>query len=135
MNPRLQVMLDSREIEAAPAGDNEVRGMWGKAARSLHSSSAAESCWNSRAPPSRAPPDRSPSPTPRMNDMSDRIGPETRRARKVASVTATSTAPSDATSAVAMLRRAEPRKSDCGAIAPTTHTRSPCTRNAVTRAK
>ena len=41
MNPRLQVMLDSRQIEAEPAADNEVQGMWGKAARSLHSSSAA----------------------------------------------------------------------------------------------
>jgi hypothetical protein len=38
MNPRLQVMLDSRQIEAAAAGDDEVRGMWSKAVRSLHSS-------------------------------------------------------------------------------------------------
>jgi hypothetical protein len=38
MNPRLQVMLDSREIEAAPAEDEEVLGMWAKASRSLHSS-------------------------------------------------------------------------------------------------
>lgn len=41
MNPRLQMMLDSRQIEAEPASDDEVQGMWGKAARSLHSSSAA----------------------------------------------------------------------------------------------
>lgn len=40
MNPRIQVMLDSRQIEAVPAGDPEVQGMWSKAARSLQSSSA-----------------------------------------------------------------------------------------------
>lgn len=41
MNPRIQVMLDSRQIEAAPARDEEVRGMWSKAARTLQSSAAA----------------------------------------------------------------------------------------------
>lgn len=38
MNPRLQVMLDSRQIEAAAAEDGEVQGMWMKAIRSLRSS-------------------------------------------------------------------------------------------------
>ncbi len=41
MNPRIQVMLDSRQIEAEQANDDEVRAMWGKAARSLQSSSIA----------------------------------------------------------------------------------------------
>ena len=41
MNPRLQVMLDSRQIEALPAGDEEVQGMWAKAVRSLRSSGVA----------------------------------------------------------------------------------------------
>jgi hypothetical protein len=41
MNPRIQVMLDSRQIDAVPADDAEVRGMWGKAARSLQSSAIA----------------------------------------------------------------------------------------------
>lgn len=41
MNPRLQVMLDSRQIEAIPAEDEEVQGMWAKAARSLRSSGVA----------------------------------------------------------------------------------------------
>ncbi|HLM68675.1 MAG TPA: hypothetical protein VK358_14145 [Longimicrobium sp.] len=41
MNPRLQVMLDSRQIETVPAEDEEVLGMWAKAARSLHSSGVA----------------------------------------------------------------------------------------------
>jgi hypothetical protein len=38
MNPRLQVMIDSRHIDAAPADDAEVQGMWRKAERSLQSS-------------------------------------------------------------------------------------------------
>ncbi|HEU0013541.1 MAG TPA: hypothetical protein VFQ45_07640 [Longimicrobium sp.] len=38
MNARVQVMLDSRQIEALPADDDEVAGMWGKAFRSLRSS-------------------------------------------------------------------------------------------------
>jgi hypothetical protein len=38
MNPRLQVMLDSRQIEQTSAEDDEVLGMWAKAVRSLHSS-------------------------------------------------------------------------------------------------
>lgn len=42
MNPRIQVMLDSRQIEARPAEDDEVAGMWGKASRSLRSSRIAE---------------------------------------------------------------------------------------------
>lgn len=42
MNPRLQVMIESRHIETAPAKDEEVLGMWGKAVRSLRSSAFAE---------------------------------------------------------------------------------------------
>ncbi len=41
MNPRLQVMLDSGQLEPMLAGDEEVGGMWAKAIRSLHSSGAA----------------------------------------------------------------------------------------------
>lgn len=41
MNPRLQVMLDSRQIAAEPATDAEVQGMWAKAVRSFHSSGVA----------------------------------------------------------------------------------------------
>lgn len=41
MNPRLQVMLDSRQIEAVPAEDEEVQGMWAKAVRSLRSAGVA----------------------------------------------------------------------------------------------
>jgi hypothetical protein len=42
MNARIQVMLDSRQIEAHPAGDAEVVGMWSKALRSLQSSRILE---------------------------------------------------------------------------------------------
>lgn len=38
MNPRIQVMLDSRQIEPLAADDQEVVGMWSKAARTLRSS-------------------------------------------------------------------------------------------------
>jgi hypothetical protein len=41
MNPRIQVMLDSRQIEAVPADDPEVQGMWRKAVRSVASSGVA----------------------------------------------------------------------------------------------
>lgn len=41
MNPRLQVMIDSRQLEAVPAEDEEVLGMWGKAVRSHQSSGVA----------------------------------------------------------------------------------------------
>jgi hypothetical protein len=37
MNARLQVMLESRQIEAQPAADAEVAAMWGKAVRTLRS--------------------------------------------------------------------------------------------------
>lgn len=35
MNPRIQVMLDSRQLEAQPAEDAEVAGMSAKAVRTL----------------------------------------------------------------------------------------------------
>ena len=38
MNARIQVMLESRQIEEVAAKDDEVRGMWAKAMRSLQSS-------------------------------------------------------------------------------------------------
>lgn len=38
MNPRLQVMLDSRQIEEAPSADAELIGMWDKALRTFRSS-------------------------------------------------------------------------------------------------
>jgi hypothetical protein len=38
VNPRIQVMLDSRQIEERRAEDAEVAGMWEKAVRSLRSS-------------------------------------------------------------------------------------------------
>lgn len=38
MNFRIQVMLDSRQLEAQPAEDTEVGGMWAKAVRTLRSS-------------------------------------------------------------------------------------------------
>jgi hypothetical protein len=38
MNPRIQVMLDSRQLEAQPAEDAEIAGMWTKAVRTLRSS-------------------------------------------------------------------------------------------------
>jgi hypothetical protein len=38
MNPRLQLMLESRQLDALPASDDEIQGMWSKAARSLRSS-------------------------------------------------------------------------------------------------
>lgn len=39
MNPRLQIMLDSQEIEALAAPDEEVLGMWSKAVRTARSAS------------------------------------------------------------------------------------------------
>jgi hypothetical protein len=41
MNARLQVMLESRQLEALAAPDAEVLGMWAKAVRSFHSSTLA----------------------------------------------------------------------------------------------
>ncbi|HEU0079718.1 MAG TPA: hypothetical protein VFQ76_18815 [Longimicrobiaceae bacterium] len=41
MNPRIQVMLDSRQLEALAAEDAEVEGMWAKAVRTLRSSEVA----------------------------------------------------------------------------------------------
>jgi len=38
VNSRIQVMLDSRQLEAQPAEDTEVGGMWAKAVRTLRSS-------------------------------------------------------------------------------------------------
>jgi hypothetical protein len=38
VNARIQVMLESRQIEERPADDPEVEGMWAKAVRTLHSS-------------------------------------------------------------------------------------------------
>jgi hypothetical protein len=38
MNPRIQVMLDSRQLETQVAEDAEVGGMWAKAVRTLRSS-------------------------------------------------------------------------------------------------
>lgn len=38
MNARLQIMLDSRQLEALAAGDDEIAGMWSKAVRTLRSS-------------------------------------------------------------------------------------------------
>lgn len=38
MNPRIQVMLDSRQLEEQVAEDTEVGGMWAKAVRTLRSS-------------------------------------------------------------------------------------------------
>lgn len=42
MNPRLEMMLNGREIEARPAADDEVVGMWGKAVSSLRDSLHAD---------------------------------------------------------------------------------------------
>lgn len=36
MNPRIRIMLDSREIEELAAEDEEVLGMWAKATRTAH---------------------------------------------------------------------------------------------------
>lgn len=41
MNLRIQVMLDSRQLEAQVAADTEVGGMWAKAVRTLRSSEVA----------------------------------------------------------------------------------------------
>jgi hypothetical protein len=41
VNPRIQVMLDSRQLEAQAADDSEVGGMWAKALRTLRSSEVA----------------------------------------------------------------------------------------------
>jgi hypothetical protein len=41
MNPRLQIMLDSRQIESIPPAPGEVEGMWAKAVRTLGSASLA----------------------------------------------------------------------------------------------
>jgi hypothetical protein len=41
VNPRIQVMLDSRQLEGQPAEDAEVAGMWAKAVRTLRSSRVA----------------------------------------------------------------------------------------------
>lgn len=41
MNLRIQVMLDSRQLEAHAAEDTEVGGMWAKAVRTLRSSEAS----------------------------------------------------------------------------------------------
>jgi len=38
VNPRIQIMLDSREIEQLPASDEEVVGMWRKATTTFRSS-------------------------------------------------------------------------------------------------
>ncbi len=37
MNGRIQIMLDSRDIEELPAEDAEILGMWGKATRTARS--------------------------------------------------------------------------------------------------
>ncbi|HEX2076993.1 MAG TPA: hypothetical protein VHG08_04765 [Longimicrobium sp.] len=37
MNPRIQIMLDSRQIEAVSPAPGEVEGMWSKAVRTLGS--------------------------------------------------------------------------------------------------
>ena len=39
MNPRIQIMLDTRQIEADPPAPGEVEGMWTKAVRTLGSAS------------------------------------------------------------------------------------------------
>lgn len=38
MNPRIQIMLESRHIEERPAAEGEVEGMWAKAIGTLESS-------------------------------------------------------------------------------------------------
>lgn len=42
VNPRIQVMVESRQLEALAADDAEVLGMWRKAVRSYQSSSIPE---------------------------------------------------------------------------------------------
>lgn len=42
MNARIQVMVESRQLEELPAPDAEVAGMWAKAVRSFRSSSLPE---------------------------------------------------------------------------------------------
>lgn len=42
MNPRIQMMVESRQLEELPAPDAEVIGMWAKAVRSFRSSSLPE---------------------------------------------------------------------------------------------
>lgn len=39
MNPRIQIMLDSRQLEAVSPAAGEVEGMWAKAVRTLGSAS------------------------------------------------------------------------------------------------
>lgn len=41
MNPRIQIMLDSRQLEESAAVPGEVEGMWRKAVRTLGSSAVA----------------------------------------------------------------------------------------------
>ncbi len=42
MNARLQVMLESRQLEVQPSPDAEIEGMWSKAIRTLNSSRLRE---------------------------------------------------------------------------------------------
>lgn len=39
MNPRIQILLDSRQLEDSPPAPGEVEGMWAKAVRTLGSAS------------------------------------------------------------------------------------------------
>jgi hypothetical protein len=38
MNPRIQIMLESRQLEESPAAEGEVEGLWRKAVQTLASS-------------------------------------------------------------------------------------------------
>ena len=77
----------------------------------------------------------SPLPTRFINPINFNTGMETDRAMRAASKTAMSSAPVAAIRAVAWLRHTSARKSAFGATAPTTHTWSAPTRNAVADAR